>query len=228
MKIIKYLQMNPLFANMDENEINNIFSLIKGKIVKYPKGRLIYKEGVRYNELFVILEGEALTFIERENGEKEGLSSIGVGDMVNELEGFIKDKPLGYSVVVLSDVTILHLDIQSILNINSVGEDIGAKFLNNIFAYYSDKIINLTKNKDMMAIKSMRTKVSKLIFDKYTEQNSLQINMGMNRNDMAEYLSVSRPSMSREMIRMREEGIIKFHKEDIEILDLECLKKIIK
>ena len=36
--------------------------------------------------------------------------------------------------------------------------------------------------------------------------------LGINRNEMAEYLNVSRPSMSREMGVMKEEGIIDYWK----------------
>ena len=76
-------------------------------------------------------------------------------------------------------------------------------------------------------IKSMRLKIAKLIYDKFLIQNSLNVDLGMNRNEMAEYLNVSRPSMSREMIRMREEGIIEFWKGKITIKDLDRLEKIV-
>lgn len=228
MKLIKFLRQNVLFANMDDLEINNVFDLIKGKIVKYPKGRVICRQGVSYEEIFVILEGDALTYMEKEDGEKEALSGLSVGDMINEVEGFIPNRTIDYCAVVLNEVTLLHIDIQSIFKVNSANDAVGAKFLNNIFAFYADKILNLSKNKDIMAIKSMRVKVTKLIYDKYLSQNNLCVDMGMNRNQMAEYLSVSRPSMSREMIRMREEGIINFRKEKIEILNLEKIREIIK
>jgi len=39
---------------------------------------------------------------------------------------------------------------------------------------------------------------------------------------------VSRPSMSREMMRMRDEGIITFRKDKITITDLAALEAIVK
>ena len=73
----------------------------------------------------------------------------------------------------------------------------------------------------------MRNKIAKLIYDKYCEQNSLTVSLGMNRNEMAKYLNVSRPSMSREMGRMRDnDDMFTFRKEIIVIKDLEALKKL--
>lgn len=47
----------------------------------------------------------------------------------------------------------------------------------------------------------------------------------MNRKEFAEFLNVSRPSLSREMSRMRDEGIIDFHMSAVKIIDLDRLKK---
>ncbi len=43
---------------------------------------------------------------------------------------------------------------------------------------------------------------------------------------MSEHMGVERPSLSRELSRMREEGIIEFDKEYIVVKDLETLNNI--
>ena len=70
----------------------------------------------------------------------------------------------------------------------------------------------------------MRYKICKFIFDKYVVQGALTINLGLNRNETADYLNVSRPSMSREMMRLRDEGIFDFHMQTIFIKNLSLLK----
>ena len=77
-------------------------------------------------------------------------------------------------------------------------------------------------------IKSMRLKLATLICDCYKKQQSAEINLGMNRNEMAEFLNVSRPSMSREMCRMRDEGMFDFRKEIIKIKNLAALEEIVR
>ena len=48
--------------------------------------------------------------------------------------------------------------------------------------------------------------------------------ISFNRNELAEFLHVSRPSMSRELSRMKEEGMIDFHQSTFKILDVEQLR----
>jgi Mn-dependent DtxR family transcriptional regulator len=50
----------------------------------------------------------------------------------------------------------------------------------------------------------------------------------MDRNEMAAFLNVSRPSMSREMMRMRDEGIMEFWKDKITIKNIQKLTAIVK
>ena len=47
--------------------------------------------------------------------------------------------------------------------------------------------------------------------------------MDMNRNELADFLNVSRPSMSRELGRMRDEGLIDFYRGSVRILSPEQL-----
>ena len=52
-----------------------------------------------------------------------------------------------------------------------------------------------------------------------------EFEMSMNRNELADFLNVSRPSMSREFGKMRDEEIIEFNRKIIIIKDLEKLER---
>ena len=49
----------------------------------------------------------------------------------------------------------------------------------------------------------------------------------MNREALADYLNVSRPSMSRELGRMKDEGVIDFYRSSFVVKDVEALKLMI-
>ena len=53
----------------------------------------------------------------------------------------------------------------------------------------------------------------------------INITVPLNRNELASFLNVSRPSMSRELCQLRDEGIIDFHLSTFKIKDLEALKE---
>ena len=63
-----------------------------------------------------------------------------------------------------------------------------------------------------------------MLLDEYKKQNSLFLTFSYTRKKMAEMLDVPRPSLSRELINMRNEGIIDFDKNVIKIIDLDLLE----
>lgn len=89
----------------------------------------------------------------------------------------------------------------------------------------SEKAMLLNKKVEYLTIKSMRGKIAAFLLDYYRKTGLAIFTLPLNRNAMAEFLNVSRPSMSREMGRMKEEGIIDYHLSTIRIKDLDALKK---
>ena len=61
--------------------------------------------------------------------------------------------------------------------------------------------------------------------EEYKKQGSNVIKVPLSRKEMAEHMGIQRPSLSRELIKMREEGIIEFDKKTITIKDMGRLSK---
>ena len=62
------------------------------------------------------------------------------------------------------------------------------------------------------------------LLKKYNKEKSTTIKLEFSRKDWADKLGVQRPSLSRELMKMRDAGLIDFSKNIIEIKDLEGLK----
>jgi cAMP-binding proteins - catabolite gene activator and regulatory subunit of cAMP-dependent protein kinases len=90
----------------------------------------------------------------------------------------------------------------------------------------SDKTLMLNKQVEYLSMKSMRGKISSFLIEQYKKTGYTTFILPMMRNELADFLNVSRPSMSREMGRMRDEGVIDFHKSSIRIKDIAALKQM--
>ncbi|HEY8349361.1 MAG TPA: helix-turn-helix domain-containing protein, partial [Clostridia bacterium] len=62
------------------------------------------------------------------------------------------------------------------------------------------------------------------LLEQYKKSGKTTFMLAMNRNELADFLNVARPSLSREMCRMRDEGMIDFHRSSVQIRDMEALK----
>lgn len=92
----------------------------------------------------------------------------------------------------------------------------------------SDKAMSLNKQVEYLSIKGMREKLCTYIWEQYKKQGSLLIHLPMKRNEMADFLNVSRPSMSRELCKMRDEGLIDFYLSTVKIVDPQQIAEYVK
>jgi CRP/FNR family transcriptional regulator, dissimilatory nitrate respiration regulator len=99
--------------------------------------------------------------------------------------------------------------------------------IRNMLKILSQRAMMLNRKVDYLTIKSMRAKICTFLLQQYKETGAATFMLPMNRNDLADFLNVSRPSMSRELSRMKDEGMIDFHLSSFRILDLEALKLMI-
>lgn len=226
MNIFKLLKKNKLFYNFEDKEINKIFDCLNGHINKYSRGRVVAEIGAPVTEIGIILTGAAVKFIQKPNGELENCGELYAGDMFGEVEGYTGDHTYNSSVVVAEESTILYISIDTIVKQCSNTCACHQKLLENVLSCLAERIDNINNDAKYLKIKSMRGKISKLFYDRYLAQGTETIHLGFNRNEMAEYLNVSRPSMSREMIAMREDGIISFRKDEIVIHNVDELARL--
>lgn len=69
-----------------------------------------------------------------------------------------------------------------------------------------------------MSKRTTREKLLSYLSEESKKQNSSDISIPYNRQQLADFLSVDRSVMSNELCKMRDEGLIRFKKEKFELL----------
>ena len=96
-------------------------------------------------------------------------------------------------------------------------------FLNDL----SNKIFVLNKSITNLTFSNVRQKICNFLISEYKLQNSENIKLKMTKEKIAEYLGITRPSLSRELINMKDMGLIDYSRSHIKILDLEEIEDIL-
>jgi CRP-like cAMP-binding protein len=97
--------------------------------------------------------------------------------------------------------------------------------MENFLELLSNKLLILNKKVKMLSLESIRKKIENFLMEEYKKQGSNIIKVSLSRKEMAEHMGIQRPSLSRELIKMREAGIINFNREVIIIKDMAALSK---
>jgi len=228
MKFFKQIKKNVLFEDLTDKEVEAVFDCLSARIVKKYTGTIIARPNDIPKEICIVIDGNIVEFVIKNSGEREVISSIVDGGMFGLEQCFTKSE-LKYYVASARDCTLLYIDASSLIDYCNSNCVYHKKLIKNAVTALSQKILDLESNNGYMTIRGMRRKIAKLIYDKYLAQNSLEVHLGVDRNQMAKFLNVSRPSMSREMMKMRDnDNIFTFRKDLICITDLEKLKKIVE
>ena len=92
----------------------------------------------------------------------------------------------------------------------------------NMLSLLSQKAYMLSSRIQVLASPSIREKAARFILEREMEDGSAGI--GMSREAMADYMGVTRPSLSRELGKMQTEGLIRLEGRRIIVTDQESLE----
>jgi CRP-like cAMP-binding protein len=98
--------------------------------------------------------------------------------------------------------------------------------ITNMLQVISGKALLLDRKVEYLAMKSLRGRIGALFLEEHKKKGASTFMLSMKRNEIADFLNVTRPSLSREMCRMRDEGIIDFHMASVQIKDLDKLREM--
>jgi len=215
----------PLFAGTDPQDLTVMLQCFNPVPRLYKKNEVLTREGERLRGIGVILAGEAVVSKENAAGKRIIMELINPGSIFGEMAAFTENARWPATVVAQEACTAVFLPPDKITG-NCEKQCFSHRLLiTNMLKIVSGKALMLNKKVEYLAMKSLRARISAFILEEHKRTGKSMFMMPMNRNEIADFLSVTRPSLSREMCRMRDEGIIDFHLSSVRILDMEKLKQ---
>jgi CRP/FNR family transcriptional regulator, dissimilatory nitrate respiration regulator len=217
-----------LFQGITPEGLQAMLECMRPRLGKYAKGENIALEGDKFEGIGVLLLGEAAVTKENAAGSRIIIDMIGPSDLFGEIAAFSERKVWPATVVAQDKCEVIFLPPEKIV---SDCEKICMShkvLVNNMLRIVSDKALMLNRKVEYLTIRSLRGKVSRFLIEQQKMADSNTLMMSMNRNELADFLNVSRPSLSREMARMQEEGIIEFYRSSVRIKDMESLSSMLE
>ena len=215
------LNNNFLFKGVSDEKIEEIFSYIKYSEVSYNKGQILFQEGDACKNIGIIEEGSIQVERIYSSGKSIVLAKLSAGDVFGEALVISSTALYPATVIAKSNCKIIFINKKEIMKLCSSNE----KILENFVTLLSDKVIMLNKKVKSTSLKSVKHKVVDYILEKSNVANSNVIMINESKEDIAAYLGIPRPSLSRELIKLRDENIIDFDRNSITILKFHELEE---
>lgn len=224
----KTLSDSPLFKGISNHELNLMIQCLQPKVYTYKKNSYITIGGEPFTGLGVLLSGEAVIIKENVAGGRNVLTTLTTGNIFGEMIAFSSKQDWPASVFAQTACSVIFLAPDKITG-NCANACVGhAQLIKNMLSILSEKALLLNRKVEYLTISSMRRKISIYLLEQSQLSGKQVFTLALNRNDLADFLNVSRTALSREMGRMRDEGFIEFYRSSIKIHDIETLRKIAK
>ena len=211
-----YLEI-PLFQGLDMEEINEVLQKFHGLIKHFPKSDYIYLAGDCVENLCVVLEGTVQMIKEDIWGEKAIIANLGAGSVFAEnFLGRLGDRSV-VSCFVASDSEVLMLPLGRMLFDSNTNSKASQRLMCNIVSILADNNTRLIEKTEILCKKTLRSKILAYLEQEARNNGSHRFTIPFNRTDLANYLDADRSALTRELARMREEGLIDYNKNTFEL-----------
>lgn len=213
------LRQIPLFKNLTEKDLKILKENIRIEEKTYEKGSYIFNQGDIKGDLYFLIEGSILVAKFDSNGKRSIIQTFNNKGIFGEVYAYLNE-PFDFSALVQKKSKILVIkEFRNLIN-----EFMPKSFLINYINLISKKCLVLSQKNQITNQFTLRQKIANFLL---IEEENNKIELEQTREELADFLSTTRPSLSRELSNMADENIIKISGKDIYILDINLLKNLL-
>lgn len=209
-----------IFKHFQPDELSLAVGSLDARVRSYVKGTSIAFEGENCSHIGILLEGDLELHNLYPSGRTVTVTHLSPGDTFGEAILFTPQHTYPVNITAISNCKIMFVQREALLE----GLRSNPKMLENFLNLLSGKLFMLNRRVRILSMDSIRQKLCHYMIALYKQQHSKTLVIPVNRQKLSELLGVQRPSLSRELINMKEEGLIEYDKRTIQICDMDAIE----
>ena len=207
--------MNPLFKDIPAEEVQRYLIAIKAKTAVYQKDSFIFFESDFPKALFILKSGVVQIEKNDIDGKRIIMNRFETPETVfGEVYAFLQSVPYDYSCRVIDDAKIIIIPA-NIFSASAALPAVQTKIIQNLLSILAHKAYFLNQKLLIFSSFTLRKKIAVYLLQQTHGQPKITLNL--NREAMAEYLAVPRPSLSRELMNMQKDKLLTIPKDTVTV-----------
>lgn len=208
--------MTNLFENINEQNIKKIKRFLRATTITYPKNVNILSN-VNQDDFIAIIDNGSIQFISTDyNGNKSIIEDITEGGMFGSITSLINNEEI--SCITKEATQITYIEYNSITNDEIIKSDSYILFIKNLIKILSEQVNEKNNRIEILTKKTTRDKLLEYFNFESKERGNKSFTIPMTYTELANYLSVDRSAMTREIAYLKDDGIIKTNGRKITLL----------
>ena len=209
---MELLRCAKIFRGMEEKNILSMLDCLAAVKKRFTRGEFLYRAGEPAGMAALVLDG--MFHIDREDywGNNSILSDITAGELFGEVYAMLGREPVTINATAASSCTVMMMDINRVFMTCETTCPYHTRLIRNLTYVVASKNRTLTSKLGYLSQRTTRGKLMAYLSEQSVRCGSPSFDIPFNRQQMADFLSVDRSAMSKELGRLRDEGILDFNK----------------
>ncbi len=222
---IEGLVLSPLFRGVRREGLAAMMNCLQPRLQTYKNREIVAVHGRPFTGVGIVADGTVALTRDTFSGDRIVLELIQSPDIFGEVVAFSDNPVWPVTVVAQADCSIFFLPPEKITGNCANICPAHKALIDNILRIVSNKALAMNRKVEHLSARHIRGKVSSYLLEEYGKAGSSRLRLPMQRQELADYLGIPRPSLSREMGSMRDEGIIEFRGRDVHLRDILALEQ---
>ena len=215
-KIFEAAKHNPLWGGIGYSDFESIVRCMKAETRSYCKGEVVLLSGDIVSHIGLIISGSVKVVKEDADGNISILAKLAAPEIFGEIFACAGIDHSPVTIQASENCEILFINYRRVIISCSSACGFHSRMIENMLKLIARK--NLLLNQKIGILSERTTRKKLLAFFNMQRGVMKKFTIPYNREELASYLNVDRSAMSNELCKMRDEGLIKFHKNKFEIL----------
>lgn len=208
-----------LFRDIEPKDLEAMLGCLSAREIQPQRGDFIMSTPEEHPLMGVVLEGEVEMISEDYFGKKSLLSVLPVGSIFGESYTCVKAKNRTIAYQARTKCRILLLDYERILHACKLVCRFHHRMIENMVELIAEKNLSLVEKLEVTSRTTIREKLLTYLTRQAESAGSKTFTIPMGRTALAEYLCTDRSAMTRELSRMKAEGLIDYDKRTFTLKD---------
>ena len=213
----------PIFENLSEDAILRVLQEVPYTMERFSKGDILYRAEDTSTRIGIILSGclEMRKYLP--TGNVLSMFQRGSGEMLGGSIVFSSSPRYPCDVVAKEDSLLLWIEKDAVLWIFLKD----AAIAENMLRLSANRIMRLEKRVELLSFYSIQGKIAFSLLNDFPADSGQMISLPFSKTTWAEYLNVSRTSLSRELKRLCQAKVIQMCGREILILRKDLLETLL-
>jgi len=213
-KHIALIRKSVPLSSISDEEINFYLRDRSFKISTYERNNIVHFSGEVCLKLEIILSGKVAVERIDESGNLMNIAEFYSNEILGGNLVFSKNPHYPMTITAKQPTIILEINKERLFVLFSNNHD----FLRSYLEFVSDHAVILGDRIKHYVNKTIRECIMNYLEYERQKQNSDKVQLNITKKAWAEKMGVQRTSLSRELAKMRKDGLIRYDAKSIEIL----------